>query len=138
MPGANVCIGTDGCASSNNLDILEAMKTSALMQKAWRKDPTALPLDELIETATFNGAKTFSLNTGKIEEGKIADISIVDIDNSYFLSPGSFLANLIYSAHSDCITSVIANGKFVMRDRQVKDEKQILAEARKQLTQILK
>ena len=38
--GANVCIGTDGCASSNNLDVLEAMKTSAMMQKAWRKDPT--------------------------------------------------------------------------------------------------
>ena len=36
--GANVCIGTDGCASSNNLDMLEALKTSALFQKAWRQD----------------------------------------------------------------------------------------------------
>ena len=41
--GANVCIGTDGCASSNNLDMLEALKTSALFQKAWRQDTKALP-----------------------------------------------------------------------------------------------
>lgn len=50
--GANVCIGTDGCASSNNLDMLEALKTSALFQKAWRQDTKALPLDELIKLAT--------------------------------------------------------------------------------------
>src|SRR5574344_81519 len=46
--GANICLGTDGAASSNNLDILETMKTSSLLQKAWRGDPKALPIDELM------------------------------------------------------------------------------------------
>lgn len=134
--GANVCIGTDGCASSNNLDILEAIKTSALVQKSWRNDPTAMTLSQLFDMATVNGAKALGLNTGKIEEGRTADICIVDTDNSFFLSPAPFLANFIYSAHSDCIDSVIANGKFVMRHRIVNGEKEILENARKQLYKI--
>jgi len=135
--GANVCIGTDGCASSNNLDMLEAMKTSAIFQKAWRKDPMAMPLEELLDLATVNGAKALGIDAGAIEEGKIADLSIVDTDNSFFLSPAPFLANLVYSAHSDCICSVVANGEFVMRDRNVTGEKEILEQARKQLKKII-
>ncbi len=134
--GANVCLGTDGCASSNNLDMLEAMKTTAIFQKAWRKDPSALPLNELLEMATVNGAKAFGLKTGRIEEGYEADIQIVDTDNTFFLSPGPFLANFIYSAHSDCISSLIAGGKFVMRNRNVYGEKIILQGARTVLNEI--
>ena len=134
--GINICIGTDGCASSNNLDILEAMKTSALFQKAWRNDPTALPLQELMDMATVNGAKALKLDTGVLKEGAIADISIVDTDNSFFLSPAPFLANFIYSAHSDCIDSVICNGEFVMRNREIKGEREIIAEARKVLSKL--
>ncbi len=134
--GANVCLGTDGCASSNNLDMLEAMKTTALFQKAWRKDPSALPAQTLLDMATVNGAKALGLKTGVIAEGYEADIQIVDTNNTFFLSPGSFLANLIYSAHSDCITSLIAGGKFVMRDRNVFGEKMILKGARTVLKEI--
>lgn len=134
--GVNVCLGTDGCASSNNLDMLEVMKTTALFQKAWREDPKALPLNELIDMATVNGAKALRLNAGKLEEGALADILIVDTDSTYFLSPGSFLANLVYSAHSDCIDSVIANGKFVMRRREIAGEREILHEARQALKKI--
>ena len=129
--GANICIGTDGCASSNNLDILEALKTAAMVQKAWRGDPAAMPLDELMAMASANGARALGLDTGKIEEGRSADILIVDTDNTFFLSPAGFLPNFIYSAHSDCIESVICGGKFVMRDRRIPGEKEILREAGK-------
>ena len=135
--GANICLGTDGASSSNNLDMLETMKTSALFQKAWENDPSSMPLRDLMDTATVNGAKALGLDTGVIREGAIADLSLVDIDNSYFVSPGSFLANLVYAAHSDTISSVIASGRFVMRDRVVPGEAEILAEARKVLKQIL-
>ena len=134
--GANICLGTDGASSSNNLDMLETMKTSALFQKAWENDPSAMPLQELMDSATVNGARALGLDTGVIREGAIADLSLVDIDNYYFLSPGSFLANLVYAAHSDTISSVIASGRFVMRDRIVPGEGEILAEARKVLKQI--
>lgn len=128
--GANVCLGTDGCASSNNLDMLEAMKTAAIFQKAWRKDPSALPLEALIKMATVNGAKALGLKSGLIKEGYEADIQIIDTDSTFFLSPGPFLANYVYSAHSDCVSSLIAGGRFVMRERNVTGEKDILMGAR--------
>ena len=134
--GINLCLGTDGCASSNNLDMLEAMKTSAIFQKAWRDDPSALPLPELLDMATRNGARALRLDAGRIEEGAAADIVLIDTDNTFFLSPGPFLANLVYSAHSDCIDSVICDGRFLMRHREIPGEREIIAEARKVLAKI--
>ena len=136
--GANVCLGTDGCASSNNLDMLEAMKTAAIVEKAWRKDPTALPIQELLDMATVNGGKALGLKTGKIQEGWDADIQIVDTDSTFFLSPAPFLANYVYSAHSDCVSSLIAGGRLVMRDRGVEGSKDVLEGGRSQLKQINK
>lgn len=135
--GANICLGTDGCASSNNLDMLETIKTSAMIQKAWRDDPTAMPLVELLAAATANAGKALGLTIGKIEAGALADLIIIDTDNYHFLSPGSFLANFIYSAHSDCVDSVICNGKFLMRNRVVEGEKEILEQARTVMTKLM-
>ena len=135
--GVNVCLGTDGCASSNNLDMLETMKTAAMIQKAWREDPSAMPLDELMAMATSNAAGALGIDSGRIEEGALADIILVNTDSYHFLSPGSFEANLVYAAHSDCVESVICGGKFIMRDRVVPGEKEILSEARKFLNRII-
>lgn len=135
--GANVCLGTDGCGSSNNLDMLETMKTSAMVQKAWRGDSEAMPIGELLDMVSVNPAKVLGLNAGCIKEGALADIAIVDMENYHFMSPASFEANLIYSAHSDCIDSVICNGRFVMKNRVVPGEKEILEEARKYLHKIV-
>ena len=101
--GANICLGTDGCASSNNLDMLETMKTSAMIQKAWRNDPSAMPLEDILAMATENAGKAFGLNIGKVEEGAEADLLVIDTDNYSFLSPGSFLANLIYTLNYSII-----------------------------------
>lgn len=135
--GANICLGTDGCASSNNLDMLETMKTAAMIQKAWRNDPSAMPIPELISMATYNAGKALGLDIGRIEPGALADILIVDMDNYNFLSPAPFEANLIYSAHSDCIDSVICNGRFVMKGRIVEGEKEILRNAAEVLTKLM-
>ena len=135
--GANVCIGTDGCGSSNNLDMLEAMKTVAIVQKAWRGDPTAMPLDELFAAGTSNGAKALGINTGVVKVGNKADLMLVDIDNWHFVSNAPTLANFVYSAHSDCIDSLMCDGRWIMRNRIVKGEREILADARKVLAQFI-
>ena len=124
--GINVTLGTDGNGSSNNLDMRETMKTAALLQKGWREDPTALPLNELMDMATVNGAKALGIDAGEIKVGKLADINIIDIDNYAFTPNINFLSNLVYSANSSCIESVICNGKFVMKNRVVEGEKEIL------------
>lgn len=129
--GVRVCLGTDGCGSSNNLDMREAMKTAALLQKGWRRDPQAMPLNELMDIATKNGAQALGLDSGEIAEGKIADIAIVDIDNYAFTPNLDFLSNLVYSANSSCIESLICNGKVIMEKRSVEGEAEILANARR-------
>ena len=134
--GANVCIGTDGAASSNNMDILEHMKNTALLQKAWRSNPAEMPLQELFDCATVHGAKALGLDTGVIREGASADLSLIDITGPAFLSPGSTAANLVYAAHSDVITDVMARGQWVMRGRRIPGEEEILENARKILSQI--
>ena len=91
---------------------------------------------ELMSLGAIVNAEKVTFDGGRIAEGAVADINIVDTDNSFFLSPGPFLANLVYSAHSDCIDSVICNGKFLMRHREIPDEKEILTEARKVLAKI--
>lgn len=134
--GCRVCIGTDGCASSNNLDMLEAMKTTAILQKGWRFDPSVCPIPDLLAMATRNGAEALGINSGLIKEGMNADLMLVDTDNYNFLSPGSFLANFIYSAHSNCIDTVICNGKMLMKNGEIPGEKEILSEAGKVISQI--
>ncbi len=134
--GVNVCIGTDGASSANDMDMLAHMKTAAIMQKAWRSDPLAMPLQELLDCATVHGAKALGIDSGVIREGAWADLVLLDLDNSYFLSPGSVTANLIYAAGSRAVSSVMVRGKWVMREGVIPNEAEILSGARKVLSQI--
>ena len=129
--GANVTVGTDGCGSSNNLDIRETLKTAALLQKAWREDPSAMPLDELLAAGTVNGARALGLAGGVVEEGALADIMLVNTDSPFFIPEHDFKANFIYSANSSCIDTVICNGKVLMSGGRVDGEEEVLTMARK-------
>lgn len=135
--GVVVSLGTDGCASSNNLDMLETMKTTALVQKAWREDPTIMPLDELLSLATENGGKSLGLPIGIIKEGYLADISLIDTDNVAFTPNINFMANLIYSANSSCVDTVICDGKVLMENRMVEGELEIIQMVNKLYKQLL-
>ena len=135
--GANICLGTDGVASNNNLDMMETMKITALVQKAWRKDPSSVRLPQLISSATRNGYKAFGLEGGIIKEGALADLSIIDINNYAFTPNINFDANLVYSAHSDCISTVICDGRIVMENRQIDGEEEILSNVRRLYGRIL-
>ena len=127
--GANVCIGTDGAASSNNLDIRESMKTMVMLQKAWREDPSALPLDELMDIATVNAARALGIDAGRVEEGALADLVLVDICSEAFVPSHNFIGNLILSANSSCFDTVIVDGRVVMEGRQVPGQEEILVKA---------
>lgn len=70
--GINVCLGTDGAASSNRLDIFEAGKYAALLQKGITNDPTKLPAKKVIEVMTINGMK--ALGIGELGGKKIKNI----------------------------------------------------------------
>ena len=127
--GANVCIGTDGAASSNNLDIRESMKTMAMVQKAWREDPSAMPLGELMNVATVNAARALGIDAGRVAEGALADLVLVDTRNEAFIPSTNFIGNLILSANSSCFDTAIVDGRIVMEGRKVPGEEEILSRA---------
>lgn len=136
--GANVTMGTDGAGSSNNLDMLEALKTAAFVQKGWREDPSALPIDELQAMGTRNGAKALGWNMGVIEEGALADLLLIDLNSTLFIPNYNFKSNLFYSANSSSIDTVICDGKVLMEGRQIEGEKEILQEAAAHINEFVK
>lgn len=135
--GVNVTLGTDGCSSSNNLDMIEATKVMSLLQKGWRKDPLVMPAAEALKVSTANGFKAMGVDAGEVKEGKIADLMLVDLDNLAFVPNNNTLSNLIYAAHGDCVDTVICNGKVVMGGRKVKGEEETIREARRIVNKLI-
>lgn len=129
--GITVGIGTDGCSSSNNLDMIEAMKLASLLGKSWRKDPEALPADEVFQAATVDGAVLCGLKAGRIEEGFLADLCLVDLNLPVFTPNFNFISNLVYAANGSCIDTVICNGKILMQDKKVPGEEEIMEQTAK-------
>ena len=141
MNDKGICIGlgTDGCSSSNNLDMIEAMKMMSLLQKGWRLDPTALPAEETIKVATENGARALNINTGKIEVGKLADIFLVNINTPAFTPFNNNTAsNLVYAANGNNVDTVICDGKVIMENRKVSGEEEILEKANEMVEKLIK
>ena len=127
--GIRLSLGTDGCSSSNNLDMIEAMKLASLLGKAWRKNPVAVPADDIFQVATAAGAAAVGLKSGEILEGFLADLCIVDLNQPAFVPNHNFISNLVYAANGSCIDTVICDGKIIMQNRKVPGEEEILKKA---------
>lgn len=112
--GVRLTLGTDGCASNNNLDMREEMKFAALLAKV-DGDVECLPAAEILKWATRNGAEALGVDAGEIAEGKVADCILVDV-NDYRMQPcHNLISNWVYAASSDCIRMVICDGKVIFR-----------------------
>ncbi len=121
----NVSLGTDGVASNNNLNMFEEMKFAALLQKLSRSDSTSMPLNEVVKTSSENAGRALNEKTGRVEEGYLADLILVDIDSIGMTPLNSLKSNLVYSGAK--VDTSIINGEVVMEDGKVKgaDEQRI-------------
>ena len=129
--GIRLGIGTDGCSSSNNLDMVIAMKLASLLGKAWRFSPTATKAADIYHSATIGGAEILEIPAGRIAEGMLADLSLVDLNVPELVPLNSLTSNLVYATSgSSCIDTVIIDGVIRMRDRYVLGQEEIIAEAR--------
>ncbi len=119
--GINVSLGTDGAASNNNLDLLEEMKTAALLQKIHNLDSTLLSAKQVFEMATINGAKALGMDKelGTIEVGKKADLTLLNFNKTHLTPYRHPLSHLVYSAQGSDIDTVICNGQILMQHRQL-------------------
>ena len=126
--GIKLALGTDGVSSNNNLDMREDMKFAALLAKVCGSAET-LPAREALEMATSKVADAYGIDGGIIAEGKVADCLLVSLNDERMVPCHDLISNWVYAADSGCIDSVICNGKFVMRNRKVDGEEDILKEA---------
>ncbi|MDV0447482.1 5-methylthioadenosine/S-adenosylhomocysteine deaminase [Methanosarcinaceae archaeon Ag5] len=114
--GVNVALGTDGCASNNNLNMFEEMKTAALLQKLVTTDPEALPAKAVVEMATRNGAKVIDKKTGALKAGNKADLIVVDTKKANATPIFDAYSHLVYSAAGSDVKTMIVDGKILMED----------------------
>ena len=133
MMEKNICVslGTDGQGSGSNLDMFEAMKFSALMQKGTQENPIKMQSYEVLKMVTINGAKTLGLDNiiGTIEEGKLADIIIIDIDTSNTRPINDIFSQIVYNVKGSNVETTIVNGNILMENRKLKiniNEKDII------------
>ncbi len=132
--GVNVALGTDGPASNNTLDLMESIRLTTLLQKEARHDPEMLPSRQVLRLATQNGAYAMGFSTsGVLAEGAGADIILFDLDKPHLVPRHDVAANIVHSAQAGDIDYVIADGRVLLRNRQLTtlDEQEILHEAEK-------
>jgi len=135
---SNIALGTDGCASNNNLDMFEEMKIASLFQKAFSGDTTSLPANETLALATRNAAKIFRLNSGVIAEGKLADVVLLDLKKVELVPNHNLTSNIVYSANGSCVDTVICDGRILMEGRKVEKEDEIKDKAKEVAYELVK
>lgn len=138
--GINVSIGTDGQGSGTNLDLFESMKFAALLQKGISEEPTQMPAYEVLKLATINGAKALGLEEkiGSIEEGKQADLIILNLDTVVTKPVNDLISDIVYNVKGNNVETTIVNGKILMENKQLKIKENDIYDKCKQIIERIK
>jgi len=131
--GAIVGLGTDGCASNNNLDVLEEVHLAALLEKGDSGDPTVLPAPTALAMATRLAAQALHLGDmiGTLEAGKRADVIVVDMSRPHLQPPRDPFSHLVYAARAADVRTTIVEGEVIMDEDEILtvDEAEVIARA---------
>jgi 5-methylthioadenosine/S-adenosylhomocysteine deaminase len=119
--GVPVGLGTDGCASNNNLDMLSELDTAAKLAKVRGLDPTALPAREALALATRQGARVLGLEdeVGRLAPGLKADLMVIDLDQPHLTPMYDPYSHLVYAATGADVQTVVVDGRVLVEDRQL-------------------
>ena len=134
---ADVCVGlgTDGAASNNTLDMFDTMKFCALMHKQHRWDPQILPAQTVLDLATRKGAECLGIQdrVGSLEEGKQADLIMVDFHKPHLTPRHDVISHLIYAARGQDVCTTLVNGQPLLLNHvfQTLDPEDVMAQAQR-------
>jgi len=119
--GVALGLGTDGAASNNDLSMWEAMDFAAKLHKLTAGDPRVVSAEEALALATSGGARALHMDKeiGSIEEGKRADLVVVDLDGLHQTPRYNVYSHLVYATKAGDVRTVVIEGRVVMRDRRL-------------------
>ncbi|NIN69734.1 MAG: amidohydrolase family protein, partial [Anaerolineae bacterium] len=139
--GITVALATDGPGSNNNQDMIETLKTTALLHKVTTLDAMVLQPEDVIWMACREGAETFGQpdQIGSLEVGKKADVVLVDLNTPFAAPVHRVPSALVYNVHGNDVDTVIIDGRVVMRDKEVMvlDEGALLEECRQAASSLM-
>jgi 5-methylthioadenosine/S-adenosylhomocysteine deaminase len=119
--GVKVGLGTDGALTNDSLDMMHAMNFAALIHKVNYGNSRAMTAERILDISTRIASKALGMDklVGSIEKGKRADLVFVDMKGLGMAPSLLPVKNLVYSANSSCVESVMINGEFVMQNRRI-------------------
>ncbi len=119
--GVAVGLGTDGCASNNNLDLISEMDSAAKLHKVIALDPTLMDAVIVLKMATIQGAKALGLDDiiGSLEIGKKADVIVIDTRKPHLVPVYNPVSHIVYAAQGTDVRDVIVDGRILVKDRKL-------------------
>lgn len=140
--GITISLGSDGAPCNNTLDMFQEMRFASLLQKGVLHDPEAMKAEDVFHMATQGGAEALGLGDeiGTLEEGKKADLAVLDLSQYQSVPVQTAVSSLVYSGNRNMVESVMIDGHWVYWKREFPDVDvvQIRREAEKSLHRILK
>ncbi len=138
--GICVALGTDGCASNNNLDLMSEMDTVAKLHKVNTLDPTVLDAETVLAMATIEGARALGLadRIGSLEAGKEADLIVIDTRQPHLTPLYHPASHLVYAARGGDVATSIIRGQVVMENRTLRtlDREQVMQDVNRLAAEI--
>ena len=138
--GLKVGLGTDGCASNNDLDMFGEMDSSAKLAKAVNLDPTVAPAQDVLAMATSRAGAVFGLpgELGVLTPGALADVIVVDTNQPHLTPMYNPASHLVYAARGGDVMHTVCHGQVLMADRKVEamDPAEVMAKAREQASKL--
>ncbi len=138
--GVNVGLGTDGGPSSNDYDMVRAMRWASYLHKVRALDPTVTPSEQAFEMATIHGARAVGWESriGSLEVGKRADFAVLDMNKPHLTPSPNPVSTVVCAATGKDVDTVVVDGRIVVQGGRAlsMDEDRILAEARERASRL--